>query len=210
MKTRTNIMIVAGLLAGGAGAALMDTSFEDHVVATEIAIKDSAITAWDTQSITTLPDIRQVTYWGPDSGVAHDGDQVCHLGGQTVFQNVSDTYVEGVTYIFSYYAYNDYANGTTALNTWNYFTDASGTGQYGGATLGGQGKVTVTQQQQWVLVTSSYTAKAADAGKNIGVGVAGPLAMYIDDAALIPEPATLSLLGGIGVSMLFIRRKLMI
>ena len=167
---------------------IRDPGFEDHIVSTSFSIKDSTITAWDTQSTNTLPDIRKEGYYGPAQ--AHGGDQLCHLGGQTVFQNVLDTYVEGVVYTFSYYAYNNYSDGTTALTTWNYFTDASGTGQYGGTTLGGQGKVTVTEQQQWVLVTSSYTAKAADAGKNIGIGIAGPTAMYIDDVALthvVPE-----------------------
>ena len=178
MKTKLWFMMVFGLVAGSVGADIVvgDKSFEDDVTTSAIPIRDSTVTAWDTHSAGIYPDIRDEDYWAMPP---HDGNQVGFLGAGTIYQNFSDTYVEGYTYSISYWMQRSSGSSGT---TYAYFTNADDTTDYGGDTLSGEADHSRTPVTgEWVQGTVTYTASADDEGDSIGFGIYGSSYVYVDD-----------------------------
>ena len=168
----------------------LDSGFEDDDTATAISIKDSSVTAWETTSTEAQPDIRQEGYWGPAE--AHGGEQHCYLGGkQAIYQNFTNTYVEGMAYELTYWVQNTVTG--SAGNTYAYFTDGSGTGEYGGALKSGIVHDKGVGVDRWQQCRVSYTATAADVGETIGFGIYGSVYIYIDDVVFGASTATTEL-----------------
>ena len=215
MKTKLGLMIVSGLLVGSVGADIVvgDKGFDDDDVATYLDVSASTVTAWD--AITTgAPQIVDDAYvWSPASNAsapALSGTQIGLLGGGAVYQNFSETYEAGKTYSISYYLLSAWSSSQT---TYAYFTNADGSTEYGGDYMQWPTYTGALVQDSWAQFTMEYTATAADAGQNIGFGIWGSAYVYIDDVSdisVVPEPATLGLVGVVGGAMLAIRRKLMI
>ncbi len=188
-------------LSASADAALIpvpDASFEDHVL-TEGGYEDIAAGtytgAWECHAGDAWVDYG---YWRGEGWsedlYAHSGNNKAYAYGDYIYQILDDTFVEGVTYTLSVWAgqpWEGYASGW-----WLYFTTEDHTVELAEASG--------TAGLSWEQVGLAYTATAADAGKKIGIKIWGDEEVSFDDVSLIPEPATLGLLG---LGALMLRRK---
>ena len=122
--------------------------------------------------------------------------------GSGLYQTLTDTYVEGVEYTFSLWVGGSYESpgGTQTIG----FTTGSGATDLSGSLLASSNVTFPDAGNNWVQNVLSYTATAADAGQNIriilGTTTANgsqtfDLAAVSSDAAVVPEPSTLALLG---------------
>ena len=208
MKMRTKLVwLIAGCLGGSAVADIVldDKGFESQTTQwTKVyAAHDAGTTDWDSNDDKAQYRTDNI----PTARVS--GSNTLPLSGGGIFQNFTDTYVEGQTYSASFWAYKDWGSAPTV---WAYFTDGSGSGSEGGATKSST-KTGTLIEDQWVEFTISYTATAADVGDHVGIGLSGTTGLYVDDFSditVIPEPATLGLVALFGGAVLFVRRKFMI
>ncbi len=117
--------------------------------------------------------------------MGHSGAQWMDMNGSYVHQSLTDTYVEGETYILSIWATTTY----TGQGLYFYFTDGTGNDGWTAAPLlFDSGAIAVTQQASpasvWEQYSAEYTATAADAGKNIGIAIYGRTNTWADDITL--------------------------
>jgi len=206
MKMRARLVwLIAGCLGGSAVADIVldDKGFESQTVNwTKVSDAHNAgTTGWDSNDASAQYRLGFLSHGGGTDALNNNN------GG--VFQNFTDTYVEGQTYSVSFWAYKDWGDAPTV---WAYFTDASGSGSEGG-TVKASSKTGTLIEDQWVEFSVSYTATAADIGDHVGFGLSGTTGLYVDDFSditVIPEPATLGLVAVFGGAVLFVRRKFMI
>jgi len=194
MKSGKLVLTVAALLmlwASSATAAIVvsDWSFEDHVLA-EGGYEDIAAGtytgAWSCDAGNSWIDYG---YWRsdgyPEDLYAHTGNNKAYAYSDYIYQVLPDTYVEGETYELSVWVgqpWEGYDSGW-----WLYLT----TGDHAVEVAEASGEAGLN----WEKVVLSYTATAADAGENIGIKMWGYDEVAFDDVTLIPEPATMLLLG---------------
>ncbi|UCG49222.1 MAG: PEP-CTERM sorting domain-containing protein [Phycisphaerales bacterium] len=204
MMSRTFLTAVAVALfalSASAGAALItvpDASFEDHVL-TEGGYEDIAAGsytgAWECDSGDAWIDYG---YWRadgwPEDLYAHSGNNKAYAYEDYIYQILDETFIEGVTYTLSAWVGQPWEG--YASDWWLYFT----TEDYTNELIETSG----TAGLDWEQVSLEYTATAADAGHNIGIKMWGSSEVSFDDITLVPEPATLALLG---LGALMLRRK---
>lgn len=124
-----------------------------------------------------------------------------------VWQVLSAAFVQGETYEFSIdagmpdwgadydnFAWEIYIFDATAATYETHLSTQSGTLTIAAGNAG-----------TWERVSVEYVATSAEAGHNIGIGFTGSYYTMYDNASVVPEPATMCLLG-IGVLMLRRRR----
>ena len=196
MKIKTILILLVSLLAGSAGAAIItldDADFSSQTVnSTYVDVAhDAGTTDWDdalhkTQYKTSVANVVDHTTGLALDGTVGRGALNVHYG--YVFQNLTETYVEGDTYTLTIWM------ATSSLGDvggYLKFTDASGSGNDGGTVLSSSAMQYVSayddgdiNASDWEQLTWSYRATAADAGKNIGISIQGRKYMWFDDASL--------------------------
>jgi hypothetical protein len=118
--------------------------------------------------------------------------------GDHVWQDLSAAFAEGETYEFSI----DVGTSTGGDFDWTIYIYDVTTGYT--SPLATESGV-IPGESQWYRQSVSYTATAAEADHNIGIGFTGGYYAMFDNASVIPEPATLCLLG-LG-ALMFRRRR---
>ena len=215
MKTKLWLMIVAGLVAGSVGAAVIpvgDPDFDTYDTATWIAVDSPLVTEWDSPTASAWIGDEAAYSGSTYPTAAHSGTQWVDLNQQSIFQNVSATYVEDYTYTLTVWALGT----TTEQGLYLQFAADSPNGWKGDANeylAGSSSLIPVPDDEStWLQYSYEYTAVAADAGKTIGINIYGRAQTNVDGVSLtvIPEPATLGLVATFGAGMVLIRRKLML
>gem|GEM_PF-6614215 len=197
----TAVAVALFALSASAGGALIpvpDASFEDHVLAEggyEDIAAGSYTGAWSCVGGNSWVDYG---YWRSEGWTedlyAHSGNNKAYPYGDYIYQILDVPFVEGETYTLTVWAgqpWEGYASGW-----WLYFTTEDHTVELAEASG--------TAGLSWEQVGLTYTATAADAGNKIGIKMWGDEEVSFDDVSLVPEPATLGLLG---LGALMLRRK---
>ena len=209
-RGKTVLTVVAAALfalsasAGATEITVPDAGFDDHVLAEGgyVYIGEAAYTgAWNS-------DYGDGGAWldygyyaddpaGPDLP-ALSGNNKVYGEGDYIYQILDETFIEGEAYTLSVWtgiAWSGYADGW-----WLYLTGGE---DYTNELIEASG---IAPVGAWEQVSLEYTATAADAGKKIGIKMWGDTYVTFEDVALIPEPATMLLLG-LGALMLKRRRS---
>ncbi|MEN8256150.1 MAG: PEP-CTERM sorting domain-containing protein [Verrucomicrobiota bacterium] len=229
MKTKIALILMAGLVAGSAGAtaiAIDDWDFASQTVnytQADVA-HDAGTTEWDSNYDVGNAKFRLSTFTDHTSGnVCNTTDPygIAYTGGGVWIQDTGITYVEGYTYTFKLWALTSASGdsgGANPIQLRMTLTDASDpAGTWGGNILGDTGYQVLSNYydgsgtyDNWAQLTLEYTATASDAGKNIGVGFRGGGGDYVyaDDVTLdvVPEPGTMGLFGLTGLGIMLVRR----
>lgn len=213
MKTKVALILIAGLLVGSVGAALIavpDAGFEGITMSFVYLQPSGEIaptTQWSAQDNSRAWVGNQAVYAGGNYPAApQGGDSWGALNNTTISQSFAETFVDGYTYTFSFWGLD------TAATAWGIYARLNDGTDSDGYTASQDVKqlTTAAPGSSWTQYSVIYTADADDVGQNIGISLWGDAGTFVDDVTLsyvIPEPATLGLFGIIGASMLFIRRK---
>jgi hypothetical protein len=215
-RGKTVLTVVAAAifaLSASAGAGLItvpDAGFDDHVLKNPgdyVSLSDPSYTGpWKGDVISGA--YVDYGYWRaqgyPEDLLARSGNNKAYPSDAATFdyiyQILDETFIEGATYTLSVWVGNAWPKQGYADGWGLYFTGED----YKINLIEAHGLALSTDWEQISLV---YTATAADAGKKIGIkmsGEQGESYICFDDVSLIPEPATLALLG---LGALMLRRK---
>jgi len=152
------------------------------------------ITPWQTSNASGPPAWISNGYY---SGEPAPVDSAIYTTTDHVWQDLSDTFVEGETYVFKMgvgapdwtnydsFGWEIYIYDATAGDHLTPLSTASGTLTRANGETG-----------TWTMQQVSYVSTAAEAGNAIGIGFRGiDYYTMFDDATVVPEPATMALLG---------------
>jgi len=220
MKSRTFLTVVAAalfVLSASAGAAeipIVNPSFEDPVL-----VEDDwtwlDVPGW-TQVGADGPGVWNVTLADFDPVLAPDGENVVYT------ENAASGVANGLTQILTetFAANTDYTLTASVGNSWAYYWSGYSVQLLAGGTVIAEDNNTWVPPEYMVWGTSNveYTYDAADAGLvgqpleirllNLGIDVDGrpgeTVGVEFDAVSLIPEPATMALLG---LGALMLKRK---
>ena len=187
MKTKITLMLIAGLLAGSEGATVIpvsDPGFDTYDTATWIAVDSPLVTEWDSPTASAWIGDEAAYSGGTYPTAAHSGTQWVDLNAQSIFQNVSATYIEGNTYTLTVWALGT----TTGQGLYLQFAADSPNGWKGDANeylAGSSSLIPVPDDEStWLQYSYEYTAVAADAGKTIGINIYGRAQTNVDGVSL--------------------------
>ena len=195
---KTTLILLIGLLAGSAGAAVIALDDADFASQTVNSIyvadaHDAGTTAWDDNLRKTQYKIYVTNVVDHTTGLILDGSPgsgVLNVHYGYVFQNLTNTYVTGKTYTLTVWMAT---SSPTSSDVGGYlkFTDASGAGNDGGNVLSSSPMQHVSNfdngdiaYDDWEQLTWSYRATVADNGKPIGISIQPRVYMWVDDVSL--------------------------
>ena len=193
------VLFALSASAGAGGIPVPDASFEDHVLP-EAGYEDIAATSYTGAWSCILGESWvDYGYWRadgyPEDLYAHTGNNKAYGYEDHIYQILDETFVENETYTLSVWVgqpWEGYASGWELSFTGEDHT-VDLIKKIGEAGLA------------WEQISLDYTATAADAGKKIGIKMWSNEEVAFDDVTLVPEPATMLLLGLGGLALL--RRK---
>ncbi len=140
-------------------------------------------------------------YWRadgyPEDLYAHSGNNKAYAYEDYIYQILNETFVQGMKYTLSVWVGQPWEGSASGWKL--YFTGED----YTNNLIEASGTAGLT----WGQISLDYTATAADAGKKIGIKMYGDSDVSFDDVMVIPEPATLALLGLGGLGLILGRKR---
>ncbi len=192
-KKKFILLVVCSFMVTSSATAIVvpDASFEGLAPSGWWAYVNVVTSPWDCStgnaSGAWIGDNYVQGYGYPQVG--HDGLAYVDMNGTYVYQTLSDTYIEGVTYALSVWATT--GQDDSGQRVFIYFQDDVGD-------IAASGALDIPMSSggthDWYPYNLNYTATATDAGKNITIMFWGDGDAYIDDITLdtsgVPDDST--------------------